>query len=227
MVAPLAAAFGATKSATEIAVAEINKRYEAYEETKRHAKRRKRLETKAIDAMHDSAYEMHTCIITRTPRTLLNKRVCDAFCQILSLALTCLMMSTHSDWHGTRMASTRRGSQAETMSCHRARLRIASSTQATSKYSKFTLPRAMGRGTHLCFPDAGMLHKFHVALAYLRNSVATRALWQNQPCHKLLPSGLKLHQKNDDMEARRRKWPGGKSENCVFDQSNIQLVDYT
>ena len=48
MVAPLAAAFGATKSATEIAVAEINKRYEAYEET-RHAKRRKRLETKAID----------------------------------------------------------------------------------------------------------------------------------------------------------------------------------
>ena len=68
MVAPLAAAFGATKSATEIAAAEINKRYEAYEET-RHAKRRKRLETKAIDAMHDSAYEMHTCIITRTPRT--------------------------------------------------------------------------------------------------------------------------------------------------------------
>lgn len=92
------------------------------------------------------------------------------------------------------------------------------------------------------FPDAGMLHTFHVALAYLRNSAATRALWQNQPCHKLLPSGLKLHQKNDDMEARcchnsamvgatngarRRKWPGGKSENCVFDQSNIQLVDYT
>ena len=66
-----------------------------------------------------------------------------------------------------------------------------------------TLPRAMGRGTHLCFPDAGMLHKFHVALAYLRNSAATRALWQNQRCHKLLPSGLKLHQKNDDMEARR------------------------
>ena len=65
-----------------------------------------------------------------------------------------------------------------------------------------TLPRAMGRGTHLCFPDAGMLHKFHVALAYLRNSAATRALWQNQRCHKLLPSGLKLHQKNDDMEAR-------------------------
>ena len=87
-----------------------------------------------------------------------------------------------------------------------------------------TLPRAMGRGTHLCFPDAGMLHKFHVALAYLRNSVATRALWQNQPCHKLLPSGLKLHQKNDDMEARRRKWPGGKSENCVFDRSNIQVL---
>ena len=85
----------------------------------------------------------------------------------------------------------------------------------------------MGCGTHLCFPDAGMLHTFHVALAYLRNSVATRALWQNQPYHKLLPSGLKLHQKNDDMEARRRKWPGGKSENCVFDQSNIQLVDYT
>ena len=53
------------------------------------------------------------------------------------------------------------------------------------------------------FPDAGMLHTFHVALAYLRNSAATRALWQNQPCHKLLPSGLKLHQKNDDMEARR------------------------
>ena len=100
------------------------------------------------------------------------------------------------------MASTRRGSQAETMSCHRARVRIASSTRATSRYSKFTLPRAMGRGTHLCFPDAGMLHKFHVALAYLRNSAATRALWQNQPCHKLLPSGLKLHQKNDDMEAR-------------------------
>ena len=105
-----------------------------------------------------------------------------------------------------------------------------------------TLPRAMGRGTHLCFPDAGMLHKSHVTLAYLRNSAATRALWQNQRCHKLLPSGLKLHQKNDDMEARcchnsamvgatngarRRKWPGGKSENCVFDQSNIQLVDYT
>ena len=65
-----------------------------------------------------------------------------------------------------------------------------------------TLPRAMGRGTHLCFPDAGMLHKFHVTLAYLRNSAATRALWQNQRCHKLLPSGLKLHQKNDDMEAR-------------------------
>ena len=60
----------------------------------------------------------------------------------------------------------------------------------------------MGRGTHLCFPDAGMLHKFHVALAYLRNSAATRALWQNQRCHKILPSGLKLHQKNDDMEAR-------------------------
>ena len=171
-----------------------------------------------------------------------HKRVCDAFCQILSLALICLMMPTHSDWHGTRMASTRRGSQAETMSCHRARMRIASSTGATSRYSKFTLPRAMGRGTHLCFPDAGMLHTFHVALAYLRNSAATRALWQNQPCHKLLPSGLKLHQKNDDMEARcchnsamvgatngarRRKWPGGKSENCVFDQSNIQLVDYT
>ena len=38
MVAPLAAAFGATKSATEIAAAEINKRYEAYEETERHAK---------------------------------------------------------------------------------------------------------------------------------------------------------------------------------------------
>ena len=43
-----------------------------------------------------------------------------------------------------------------------------------------TLPRAMGRGTHLCFPDAGMLHKFHVVLAYLRNSAATRALWQKQ-----------------------------------------------
>ena len=92
-----------------------------------------------------------------------------------------------ADWHGTRMASTRRGSQAETVSCHRARVRIASSTGATSKYSVFTLPRAMGRGTHLCFPDAGMLHKFHVALAYLRNSAATRALWQNQRCHKLLP----------------------------------------
>ena len=70
-----------------------------------------------------------------------HKRVCDAFCQILSLALICLMMPTHSDWHGTRMASTRRGSQAETMSCHRARVRIASSTGATSRYSKFSLTR--------------------------------------------------------------------------------------
>ena len=71
----------------------------------------------------------------------------------------------------------------------------------------------MGRGTHLCFPDAGMLHKFHVALAYLRNSAATRALWQNQRCHKLLPSGLKLHQKNDGMEAR-----------CCHNSSGLQSL---
>ena len=51
MVAPLAAAFGATKSATEIAAAEINERYDAFQ-----AKRRQRLETKAIDAMHDALW---------------------------------------------------------------------------------------------------------------------------------------------------------------------------
>ena len=107
--------------------------------------------------MHDTAYEMHTCIITRTPselRSSSNKQVRYPHCILRSqtcerVAAACLWrwapptkrVALHLCWLAwSQRAEELKQQTGKIPALHRARVRIASSTGATSRYSVFTKP---------------------------------------------------------------------------------------